>query len=293
MAVAEPYMSKGTLRGSALIRRPSVLSRVSWGDRVGVGLLIVITLVAVLAPWLAPYKPTALVSNSALPIPPFHHGFLFGTDDVGHDIFSRVLYGIRTTWFASIVVIASGVVIGGIIGVVAGAFGGWTDNLLMRITDVFLALPAPLLAIAVVASLGPSLNHTLLAIAIVWWPFYARIVRGEVKSIAARPHVEAARLSGVGNVRLVTRHLLPGAIPATLVTASLDVGNLILLLSILSFLGLGAQWPSPELALNSSHGLQYILTDWWIAVVPAVAIFVLALVANLAGDGLRDMMGTQ
>jgi peptide/nickel transport system permease protein len=293
MAVAEPYMSKGTLRGRALIRRPSVLSRVSWGDRVGVALLIVITLVAVLAPWLAPHKPTALVSTSALPIPPFHHGFLFGTDDVGHDIFSRVLYGIRTTWFASIVVIASGVVIGGIIGVIAGAFGGLTDNLLMRITDVFLALPAPLLAIAVVASLGPSLNHTLLAIAIVWWPFYARIVRGEVKSIAARPHVEAARLSGVGNVRLVTRHLLPGAIPATLVTASLDVGNLILLLSILSFLGLGAQWPSPELALNSSHGLQYILTDWWIAVVPAVAIFILALVANLAGDGLRDMMGTR
>ena len=293
MAVAEPYMSQRTLRGRALTRRPSVLARVSWGDRVGVALLIVITLVAVFAPWLAPYKPTALVSKSALPIPPFHHGFLFGTDDVGHDIFSRVLYGIRTTWFASIVVIASGVVIGGLVGVIAGAFGGLTDNLLMRITDVFLALPAPLLAIAVVASLGPSLNHTLLAIAIVWWPFYARIVRGEVKAIAARPHVEAARLSGVGKVRLVTRHLLPGAIPATLVTASLDVGNLILLLSILSFLGLGAQWPSPELALNSSHGLQYILTDWWIAVVPAVAIFVLALVANLAGDGLRDMMGTR
>jgi peptide/nickel transport system permease protein len=163
----------------------------------------------------------------------------------------------------------------------------------MRFTDVFLALPAPLLAIAVVASLGPSLDHTLLAVAVVWWPFYARIVRGEIKALAARPHIEAARLSGVGRFRLAFRHLLPGAIPATLVTASLDVGNLILLLSILSFLGLGAQWPSSELALNSAHGLQYILTDWWIAVVPGVAIFVLALVANLAGDGLRDMLGTR
>ena len=183
--------------------------------------------------------------------------------------------------------------IGGIIGVIAGAAGGWVDNLLMRFTDVFLALPAPLLAIAVVASLGPSLDHTLLAVAIVWWPFYARIVRGEIKALAARPHIEAARLSGVGRFRLATRHLLPGAVPATVVTASLDVGNLILLLSILSFLGLGAQWPSSELALNSSHGLQYILTDWWIAVVPGVAIFVLALVANLAGDGLRDMLGAR
>lgn len=293
MAVAEPYMTRRTLRGRMLTRRPSLLARVSWGDRLGVGLLFGVTLLAIVGPWLAPYKPTALASTAALPIPPFHHGFLFGTDDVGHDIFSRVLYGIRTTWFASLEVIASGVVIGGAIGIVAGAAGGWIDNLLMRFTDIFLALPAPLLAIAVVASLGPSLDHTLLAVAIVWWPFYARIVRGEVKALAARPHIEAARLSGVGRVRLATRHLLPGAIPATVVTASLDVGNLILLLSILSFLGLGAQWPSSELALNSSHGLQYILTDWWIAVVPGIAIFVLALVANLAGDGLRDLLGTR
>jgi len=293
MAVAEPYMTRRTLRGRALTRRPSFLARVSWGDRIGVALLFGITILAVIAPWIAPYKPTELVSHAALPIPPFHHGFLFGTDDVGHDIFSRVLYGMRTTWFASLVVITSGVVIGGIIGVVAGTFGGVTDGILMRITDIFLALPAPLLAIAVVATLGPSLNHTLIAIAIVWWPFYARIVRGEVKALAARPHIEAARLSGVGRTRLALRHLLPGAVPATLVTASLDVGNLILLLAILSFLGLGAQWPSPELALNSAHGLQYILTDWWIAVIPALAIFVLALVANIAGDGLRDMLGAR
>ena len=293
MAVAEPYLAGRPTRGRVLTRRRTLLARVSWADRLAVGLLLGVTVLAIVGPWLAPYKPTALASTSALPIPPFHHGFLFGTDDVGHDILSRVLFGIRTTWFASLEVIASGVVIGGAIGLVAGATGGWVDNVLMRFTDVFLALPAPLLAIAVVASLGPSLNHTLIAVAIVWWPFYARIVRGEIKALAARPHIEAARLSGVGRVRLATRHLLPGAVPATVVTASLDVGNLILLLSILSFLGLGAQWPSSELALNSSHGLQYILTDWWIAVVPGVAIFVLALVANLAGDGLRDLLGSR
>ena len=291
MAVAEPYLTRRT-RAGTLIRRPGFLARVSWGDRLAVGLLLAVTVLAIVGPWLAPYKPTALASTSALPISPFHHGFLLGTAAVGHDILSRVLFGIRTTWFASLEVIASGVVIGGAIGLVAGAAGGWVDNVLMRFTDIFLALPAPLLAIAVVASLGPSLNHTLIAVAIVWWPFYARIVRGEIKALAARPHIEAARLSGVGRVRLATRHLLPGAVPATVVTASLDVGNLILLLSILSFLGLGAQWPSSELALNSSHGLQYILTDWWIAVVPGVAIFVLALVANLAGDGLRDLLGS-
>ena len=158
--------------------------------------------------------------------------FLLGTDEVGRDIFSRVLYGLRTSWFASLVVIASGVLIGGLIGLIAGTSGGWIDNLLMRITDIFLALPGPILAIAVVAALGPSLQHTLIAVAIVWWPFYARIVRGEVKALAARPHVEAARLAGVGqDAHLAVRHLLPGAIPATMVTASLDVGNLVLTLA--------------------------------------------------------------
>jgi peptide/nickel transport system permease protein len=293
MAVAEPYITRRTLRGNVLTRRPAAFARVTLGDRIALAMFVLVTVLAIVGPWFAPYKPNALASTSALPIPPFHHGFLLGTDDVGHDIFSRVLYGIRITWLASLEVIASGVLIGGFIGVVAGTAGGWVDNALMRFTDIFLALPAPLLAIAVVAALGPSLQHTLIAVAIVWWPFYARIVRGEIKALAARQHLEAARLSGVGGFRLATRHLLPGAIPATVVTASLDVGNLILLLSILSFLGLGAQWPSSELALNSAHGLQYILTDWWIAVMYGLGIFVLALVANFAGDGLRDLMGSR
>jgi peptide/nickel transport system permease protein len=161
----------------------------------------------------------------------------------------------------------------------------------MRVTDAFLALPGPVLAIAVVAALGPSLWHTLIAVSVVWWPFYARIMRGEIRALAARPHVEAARLAGAGRLRIALRHLLPGALAPTMVTASLDVGNLVLTLAALSFLGLGAPAPAPELGAMSARGLPYLLQEWWVPVMPGVAVMVLALVANLAGDGLRDLAG--
>jgi peptide/nickel transport system permease protein len=206
-------------------------------------------------------------------------------------VLSRVLFGMRTSWLAALLVIASGVIIGGIVGLVAGAAGGWIDTVLMRTTDAFLALPGPILAMAVVAALGPSLEHTLVAVMIVWWPFYARIVRAEIWTLAARPHVEAARLAGAGRWRIAVRHLLPGAIPATLVTASLDVGNLVLTLAGLSFLGLGAPAPAPELGAMVARGLPYLLEQWWVPIMPGLAVMLLALIANLAGDGLRDLMG--
>jgi peptide/nickel transport system permease protein len=176
------------------------------------------------------------------------------------------------------------------VGLVAGASGGVTDTILMRTTDAFLALPAPVLAIAVVAALGPSFFHTLLAVAIVWWPFYARIVRGEVRALAARPSVDAARLAGVGRTRLWRKHLLPGALPTILITASLDVGGLLLTLAGLSFLGLGAPQPAPELGAMTAQGLTYLLSDWWVPVFPAIAVFFLAFVANIAGDSLRTLL---
>jgi len=291
MAVAEPYLppSAGTLRGRSLVRtRRRRRSRAALLDRFAIGLLAVITLVALITPWIAPFKPNLIAGDSFV-----HPGarFLLGTDEVGRDILTRVLFGLRSSWFASLGVIASGVLIGGLIGLVAGTAGGWIDDVLMRITDVFLALPGPILAIAVVAALGPSLQHTLLAVAIVWWPFYARIVRGEVKNLAARPHLAAARQAGVGRVRLAVRHLLPGAIPATLVTASLDVGNLVLTLAALSFLGLGAPAPAPELGAMSARGLTYLLQEWWVPIMPGLAVLLLALVSNLAGDGLGDLLG--
>jgi peptide/nickel transport system permease protein len=160
----------------------------------------------------------------------------------------------------------------------------------MRFTDLFLALPAAVLVIAVVAALGPSLRNTLLAVAIVWWPWYARIVRGEVRAQAVRSHVDAARLAGVGRTRLALRHLLPGAFPAVLVTASLDVGSLVLILAGLSFIGLGSPPPAPELGAMTARGMPYLFGHPWIALAPAIAVFLLAFAANLAGDGLRDLL---
>jgi peptide/nickel transport system permease protein len=258
-------------------------------DRIALYLLAGMTLLAVLAPLLAPY-PSELPAGDSFKAP-FSGGFILGTDDVGRDILSRVLVGMRSTWLSAIVVILSGVIIGGIIGLVAGASGGWIDNSLMRFTEVFLAMPGPILAIAVVAALGPSLEHLLIAVAIVWWPFYARIVRGEVKALAARPHVEAARLAGASRFRLAFRHLLPGAMPAVVITASLDVGALIITLAALSFLGLGAPAPLPELGAMSYRGLNYLFEYWWVPIMPALAVMVMVVIANLAGDGIRDLMG--
>lgn len=267
------------------------LSAVPLVDRVGTGLLLLLVVAAAAAPLLAPSGPIAL---SGLPFsPPFHGGHLLGTDEVGYDILSRVLYGLRASLEGVVVVVTSGVLIGGLVGLVAGAAGGWLDAVLMRITDLFLALPGPLLAIAFVAALGPSYSHTLLAVAVVWWPFYARIMRGEVRSLKARPHLEAARMAGAGPVRRAVRHLLPGAMPAMVVTASLDVGNLVVTLAALSFLGLGAPAPAPELGAMSARGLQYLLQEWWVPVVPGAAIFVLALLSNLAGDAAGAVLGAE
>ena len=246
-------------------------------------------LIALLAPVIAPYSPSSL---AGLPFtPPLHGGHLLGTDEVGYDIFSRVLYGLRTSLIGVLIVVTSGVVIGGLIGLVAGSAGGWVDTLLMRITDLFLALPGPLLAIAIVAALGPSYGHILLAVAIVWWPFYARIMRGEVRSW--RPAPISRRPAWPVPVRPggPCATSCPGAVPAIWVTASLDVGNLVVTLAGLSFLGLGAPAPAPELGAMSARGLQYLLQEWWVPVMPALAVFLLALFANLAGDAVGDSPG--
>ncbi len=265
-------------------------SRAMLANWVGFSLLFVVTLVAVAVPVLAPHDPLV---PAGMPLqPPGSDGFLLGTDNIGRDLLSRVLYGVRSSWFAALVVVAIGLAIGGLVGLVAGAAGGWVDTALMRITDAFLSLPAPVLAIAVVAALGPGFVHTLIAVSIVWWPFYARLVRGEVARLAARPHVEAARLAGVGRLRLLFRHLMPGAVPNALVAASLDIGTLILTLAALSFLGLGQSAPAPELGADAARNLSDVLQQWWIPVMPGLGVLVLALVGNIAGDSLRNLMKT-
>jgi peptide/nickel transport system permease protein len=285
MAVAEAFRPSlptrfGRARSTARTGRRANLAAAA--------LLVLVTVIALAAPILAPHSPLSPVGAPELP--PLNGGFVLGSDSVGRDVLSRVLYGIRVSWFAALAVVALGVLLGGAIGLLAGTLGGWLDNLLMRITDGFLALPAPIVAIAVVAALGPSLLHTLVAVSIVWWPFYARIVRGEVRTLAARPHVEAARLAGSGRWRIALRHLLPGAVPAVFVTASLDIGNLILTLAGLSFLGLGQSAPAPELGADTARNLSYLLYDWWIPVMPGIAVALLALAANVAGDGVRNLI---
>ena len=256
----------------------------------GVSLILLVTLTAVAVPILAPHDPLIPVG---MPLQaPGKDGFLLGTDSVGRDILSRVLFGVRSSWFAALVVVAVGLLFGGLIGLIAGATGGWVDATLMRITDGFLSLPAPVLAIAVVAALGPGFIHTLIAVSIVWWPFYARLVRGEIARLAARPHVEAARLAGVGPIRVAMRHLLPGAVPNALVAASLDLGTLILTLAALSFLGLGQSAPAPELGADAARNLSYFLQQWWIPVMPGLGVLVLAVIGNIAGDSLRNLMKT-
>jgi peptide/nickel transport system permease protein len=289
MAVAEPFsVALPKLRGRTRPRFEA-LRRVGWLDRAAIAAFLLVTFVAIFAKALAPHSASATPGEPFLP--PLHGGFLLGTDDVGRDIFSRVLFGIQSAWLSAFVVIGSGVLFGGLVGLVAGANGGWIDSALMRFTDVFLALPGPVLAITIVAALGPSLWHTLIAVMIVWWPLYARIVRGEVRALASRPHMEAARLAGAGRLRIMFRHLMPGAIPSTVVAASLDVSALLITLSSLSFLGLGAPAPAPELGAMSARGIPYLIEYWWVPVIPALAVFFIAAVANLAGDGVRDVIG--
>ena len=266
--------------GGAPVSRP-----VAWGL---VGLLILITLIALLAHLLAPYDPVQPVGG--LNLPPLSPGHLLGTDQIGRDLLSRTLLGVQVSWFSALAVVASGLVIGGVVGLVAGAAGGWVDAALMRVTDLFLALPGALVAIAIVAALGSGLGNTLLGVAVVWWPYYARIIRGEARSLAARPHMEAARLAGVGRVRLVTRHLLPGVVPTAIVTASLDIGNVVLLLAGLSFLGLGQPAPAPELGADTARALSQLLSQWWVPGIPGIAVLVLSLAANVGGDGIRNLL---
>jgi peptide/nickel transport system permease protein len=263
------------------------LRRLGKLELVALSAFTLLTLFLLIVPMLIPHSTTASVGKD-LTGPSSAHWM--GIDEQGRDVFSRVLSGMRTSWFAAFGVIASGVLIGGLIGLVAGMSGGWIDNLLMRITDVFLALPGPLLVLAVVSALGPSLQHTLIAVGVVWWPFYSRIVRGEVRAIASRSHVEAARMGGAGRLRIALRHVLPGTFGAILVTASLDIGALLLTLAGLSFLGLGSPPPSPELGAMAAKGLSYLFTAWWVPIFPALGVFILAFAGNLAGDAVRDVV---
>jgi peptide/nickel transport system permease protein len=187
-------------------------------------------------------------------------------------------------------VLLSSVVVGVPLGLAAGFFGGWVDAVIMRVTDIFLAFPALLLSLALAAVLTPSVGNATIAIAITWWPWYARLARGQAASVAGRPFIEACRALGVPPLRMLLRHVLPNSLTPVIVQASLDVGGIILTAAALSFLGLGAQDPTPEWGLMVSQGESYFTTQWWLVTFPGAAILLAALAFNLVGDGLREVL---
>jgi len=254
------------------------------------GLIIValFLVVALVAPRLAPYNPTLTdLAQRLKPPSPLH---LFGTDGVGEDVLSRVIYGARIDMTSALLVVAVAGGFGTAVGMVAGWFGGWWDEVLMRITDVFLAFPGLILAMAISAVLKPDLNNVLLAISVTWWPIYARLGRGQALSLRGLEFVEAARSEGASTTKIVLRHLLPNALAPLLVQATLDMGAVILTAAGLSFIGFGAQPPTPEWGVMVSDGQTYLMTQWWVATFPALAILMLVIGFNLVGDALRDLL---
>ncbi len=265
----------------------TALASVSGIDIAAMTMVLGLTLVALVAPYLSLTDPVLKIAEPYQP-PSLHHWL--GTDDIGRDMLSRITYGVRLTWLPSLVVIAIGVVMGTAVGALGAMAGGLIDWLLCRLTDLFIVIPSTMIALAAIAALGPGVWHTVIAMSVFWWPWYARIVRNELIAVSIRPHAEAARLAGTHGPRLLLRYLLPAAYPMLLVTATLDVANVILALSLFSFLGLGAPAPMPELGAMTARSLSDLTTHWWIPMLPAAAIFVLVVSANLAGDGLRSLM---
>lgn len=251
-----------------------------------------ITLVlAILGPSLMPRDPLDVNLDAAF-LPPSTR-FWLGTDDMGRDLLSRCLYGIRLSVRAALFVTGMAVVLGLLVGGLAGYAGGRLDNVLMRTTDMFLAFPALVLALAIAAALGPSLNNAVLAVTAVWWPWYARLVRAQTLGIMAMPYVEAAQSLGTSPGRLLLRHVLPGTIPPVVVMASMDLGHVILATAGLNFIGLGAKPPTPELGAMISQGQRYLLDYWWLPSAPGLVILFMALGMNLLGDALRDFLDPQ
>lgn len=259
-----------------------------WTAVLGVVLVGVFVIVAIVGPFVAPYPPNALHLNHTL-APPGGQ-FLLGTDELGRDMLSRLLVGARLSLRAGVVVVATSGVIGLLIGTVAGYVGGILDEIVMRVTDMVLAFPNLILAMAIAAILRPSLNNALIAVGATWWPRYARLVRGETLSVKGRDYVLAARGLGVSTRRIVSHHLVPNVISPLVVNATFDVGTVILTVAGLSFIGFGAQPPTAEWGLMISEGVNYFGTQWWVSAEPAIALLLLVLGFNLVGDSLRDAL---
>lgn len=255
------------------------------------GLILVLALIlaAVLAPWIAPHDPIAQDLGKRL-LPPGTPGHWLGTDDFGRDILSRLLYGAQITLQIVALVALTAPVLGLLVGTVAGYFGGWVDAVLMRVTDIFLAFPRLILALALVAVLGPGVGNAVLAIALTAWPPYARVARAETLTVRGADYIAAVRLQGAAAPRIIWGHVVPMCLPSVIIRVTLDMAGVILIAAGLGFLGLGAQPPLPEWGLMISSGRKFLFEQWWVATMPGLAIFMVSLGFNLLGDGLRDVL---
>jgi peptide/nickel transport system permease protein len=257
-----------------------------------VGLLIVFLLiiVAVIGPFFVPYPKDASgavhISDKLLP-PSSDHWF--GTDHVGRDVLSRLVIGARVSLLAGLTVIVMAVLIGTLLGALAGYFGGWIETVIMRVTDVFLTIPDLILAMAFAAALGPGLRNVMIAVSLVWWPGYCRLVRANVISLRNAQFAEAAEALGSSKLRILFRHILPNAFPTVLVKASMDIGFAVLTTASLGFIGLGTQPPTPDWGQMVSEGRKYLRDAWWYSTFPGMAILLTVIATNLLGDGLRDV----
>jgi len=278
---------------AALPAGRALRQRIAGNPLMVAGAILVILMVgaALFATVLAPFPGDAGTATHPFAVlrPP-SAAHWFGTDQVGRDVLSRVLYGARISPLIAASVLLMACAIGLPLGLAAGYFGGWLDEVIMRITDIFLAFPALLLALALAAVLPASLTSVTIAIAATWWPWYTRLVRGQAASVAGRPYIDGCRALGISRRRIIFRHILPNAITPLIVQISLDFGGVILTASALSFLGLGAQDPTPDWGLMVSEGEAYFTTSWWVVTFPGLAILIAAFAFNLLGDGLRDLL---
>lgn len=287
---------------SALPRKDTSARRENWARAfyrfrqsalsvVGLGLVLVLILIALLAPWIVPHPDqVAGATNTTARFLPPSAEYWFGTNALGQDMFSLVVAGSRVSLFSGLAVVTISIVVGCLVGAIAGYFGGWIDEILMRFTDLLLTIPALILAMAVAAALGAGIFNMIIAISITWWPAYARLIRGEVIAKKEEQFVTAARALGAGTGRILGRHILPNIMSPVVVKASLDMGFAILTVASLGFVGIGVKPPTPEWGTLLSIARGDMPQYWWTALFPGFAIFTAVLAFNLLGDGLRDVL---
>jgi dipeptide transport system permease protein len=264
------------------------------GALIGLVIFALMVLIAIFAPLIAPHDPTEQFRDALLTPPIWTEGgkpgFILGTDALGRDILSRLIYGARYSLVIGLVVVTLALITGIIVGLLAGDFGGWVDALIMRVMDIILAFPALLLALVLVAIIGPGLFNAMLAIAVVLQPHFARLTRGAVMGEKNREYVMAAKVAGAGNLRLMFSTILPNCLGPLIVQATLSFSNAILDAAALGFLGMGAQPPTPEWGTMLAEAREFITSAWWVVTMPGLAILITVLAINLIGDGLRDTL---